>query len=160
MPHRLGQNISRLRQTSPRPAAELLPAPVGSRHWPTQAKILDLATGTGVIARQLATQGSDVMASDISGEQVRMASELARMQGLKIDFQVASADETQAADSSIDVVTTDQCFLYFDTPRVLASLQRWLKPDGMLVISHFSWPPEVDLVAKASEALILQHNRD
>ena len=87
-------------------------------------KVLDLATGTGVIARQLATQGSDVMASDISGEQVRMASELARMQGLKIDFQVAPADETQAADSSIDVVTANQCFLYFDTPRVLESLQR------------------------------------
>ena len=42
-------------------------------------KVLDLATGTGVIARQLATQGSDVMASDISDEQVRMASELAQM---------------------------------------------------------------------------------
>lgn len=121
-------------------------------------KVLDLATGTGVIARQLATQGSDVMASDISGEQVRMASELARMQGLKIDFQVAPADETQAADSSIDVVTANQCFLYFNTPRVLASLQRWLKPDGMLVISHFSWLPGVDPVAKASEALILQYN--
>ena len=98
------------------------------------------------------------MASDISREQVRMASELARMQGLKIDFQVAPADETQAADSSIDVVTAKQCFLYFDTPRVLASLQHWLKPDGMLVISHFSWLPEVVPVAKASEALILVHN--
>ncbi len=121
-------------------------------------KVLDLATGTGVIARQLATQGSDVMASDISGEQVRMASELAQMQGLSINFQVAPADETQAADSSIDVVTANQCFLYFDTPKVLASLQRWLRPKGVLVISHFSWLPGVDPIAKASEALILQHN--
>jgi SAM-dependent methyltransferase len=80
------------------------------------------------------------------------------MQGLSINFQVAPADETQAADSSIDVVTANQCFLYFDTPKVLASLQRWLRPKGVLVISHFSWLPGVDPIAKASKALILQHN--
>ena len=88
----MGQNISRLRQTSTRPAAELLPAPVGTRHWPTQAKILDLATGTGVIALQLATQGSDVMASDISGEQVRTASELARISPKTALNDAAQAD--------------------------------------------------------------------
>ncbi len=99
------------------------------RLWPLsiglpRQEVLDLATGTAAIARQPGTQGSNVIASDISGKQVRRASDLAQMQGLNIDFQVSQVDQTQAADSSIDVMTANQCFLYFDTPRVLASLQR------------------------------------
>ena len=38
------------------------------------------------------------------------------------------------------------------------NLIRWLKPTGSLVISHFSWLPDVDSIAKASEELILLHN--
>ena len=121
-------------------------------------RVLDLATGTGVIARQLAKQGCQVMASDIASEQVAMAEALAQNQGLNIEFQTASAENTQAPIQALDVVTANQCFLYFDTPAVVENLIRWLKPTGSLVISHFSWLPDVDSIAKASEELILQHN--
>ena len=40
-------------------------------------QVLDLATGTGVIARQFAEQGCQVMASDIAAGQVAMAKALA-----------------------------------------------------------------------------------
>lgn len=121
-------------------------------------RVLDLATGTGVIARQLAKQGSKVMASDISADQVQMASALAQSEGLQIDFQIAAAEETRADRFSLDAVTANQCFLYFDTEKVVANLQQWLQPEGVLVISHFSWLPGSDAIAKASEDLILQHN--
>jgi SAM-dependent methyltransferase len=120
--------------------------------------VLDLATGTGVIARQLAKQGCHVMASDIATGQVEMAKALAKEQGLSIEFQTASAEDTQAPPQSLDAVTANQCFLYFDTQTVVENLIRWLKPAGSLVISHFSWLPDVDPIAKASENLILQHN--
>ena len=40
-------------------------------------RVMDLGTGTGVIARHMAKQGCHVMASDISAEQVHMARALA-----------------------------------------------------------------------------------
>jgi SAM-dependent methyltransferase len=119
---------------------------------------LDLGTGTGVIARQMAAQGCEVVASDIAAESVAVAAELAKAADLQIEFQFAAAEDTEVTPQSIDVVTANQCFLYFDVERVLAKLTQWLKPDGVLVISHFSWLPNVDAIAKASEELILQHN--
>jgi 2-polyprenyl-3-methyl-5-hydroxy-6-metoxy-1,4-benzoquinol methylase len=74
-------------------------------------RIMDLGTGTGVIARQLAKQGCHVMASDISAEQIRMAAALAKSDKVRVDFQVASAEATHAPDHSLDVVTANQCFL-------------------------------------------------
>lgn len=93
--------------------------------------------GTSVIARQLAKQGSEVMASDIAADQVQMASALAKSGGLFIDFQIAAAEETRAHRYSLDAVTANQCFLYFNTENVVAHLQRWLKRVDVLVISHF-----------------------
>ena len=121
-------------------------------------RIMDLGTGTGVIARQLAKQGCHVMASDISAEQIRMAAALAKSDKVRVDFQVASAEATHAPDHSLLVVTANQCFLYFDPEQLVNNLRRWLKPDGVLVISHFSWLPAPGSVAAASEKLILQHN--
>ena len=83
---------------------------------------------------------------------------LAQNQGLNIAFQTASADDTQAPNQALDVVTANKCFLYFDTQSVVENLLRWLKPTGSFVISHFSWLPDVDPIARASEELILQHN--
>lgn len=120
--------------------------------------VLDLGTGTGVIARQMAKQGCWVTASDVSVEQIRMAAALAKSDGVQVDFQVASAEATHAPDRSLDVVTANQCFLYFEPEQMVKNMGRWLKPEGVLVISHFSWLPMAGSVAAASEKLILRHN--
>ena len=121
-------------------------------------QVLDLGTGTGVIARHIARQGCDVMASDISAQQIHMARALAKSDGVQVDFQTASAEATRAPDHSLDVVTANQCFLYFDTEQMVKNLSRWLRPCGVLVISHFSWLPTPGSVAAASENLMLQQN--
>ena len=120
-------------------------------------QVLDLGTGTAVIARHMAKQGCHVMASDISSKQIQIAKALAKSDGVKVDFQIASAEATRAPDHSLDVVTANQCFLYFDAEQMVNNLSRWLKPGGVLVISHFSWLPVAGSVAAASEKLILQH---
>lgn len=53
------------------------------------------------------------MASDIASEQVAMAEALAQNQGLNIEFQTASAENTQAPNQGLDVVTANQCFFVF-----------------------------------------------
>jgi len=122
--------------------------------------ILDIGTGSGVLARQFAGQGSRVTASDISEEQVAMARELARAQGLDIDWAVCRASELPYGDDQFDIVTACQCWWYFDHAKALAEIRRVLKPGGRLVICAFSFLPTEDAVVAASEKLVLKYNPD
>lgn len=119
-------------------------------------RILDLATGTGALARQFARQGAVVTGIDIAPEQVNAASRLARADGLDVRFAVASAERTGLSETSFDAVTANQCWLYFDRNRVLAEVRRLLARDGVLVVSYFNWLPLLDPVARASEQLVLK----
>jgi hypothetical protein len=56
------------------------------------------------------------------------------------------------------VATANQCWLYFDKVKAISELRRVLKPDGVLVTSHFSWLPRLDDIARRSEELVLQFN--
>lgn len=121
-------------------------------------KILDLGTGTGVLAREFAKNSCDVSAVDISKEQIAMASSLAKDDGVNINFKVSDANTLPFEDNSFDVVTANQCFLYFDKKKVIPEIKRVLKEGGVFSTSHFCWMPFLDKVAKKSEELILKHN--
>lgn len=121
-------------------------------------RILDLGTGTGVLARQFAQQGAVVAGIDISGEQIEAAKSLARAERVEVDFRVAPAEEPPFPDRSFDVVTANQCWLYFEKAKAIPQVKRLLDADGLLVLSYFSWLPRVDSVAAASEKLVLKHN--
>lgn len=120
--------------------------------------LLDLGTGTGVIARQMARQGCHVSGIDVSGGQITAARECAAQEKLTIAYEVAPAEDIPFSAGSFDVVTANQCWLYFDKPKVLAELKRVLKPGGVFVTSHFSWLPRIDPIARASEELVLKYN--
>lgn len=120
--------------------------------------ILDLGTGTGVLARQFAKQGCDVTGTDVSDEQVKMAETLANMENLSVVFKVIPTEEISFPHKKFDAITANQCFLYFDKKRTIPLIKDHLKNDGVLVTSHFSWLPLQDKIAYASEQLILKHN--
>lgn len=122
--------------------------------------MLDLGTGTGVLARQFARQGAAVSGVDISPEQIAMAGKLASDENLNVDFLVAPAESLPWQTATFDVATANQCWLYFDVHRMARELRRVLKPGGRLVTSHLSWLPRDDEIARASEALVLEHNPD
>lgn len=120
--------------------------------------ILDLGTGTGVLARQFARQEATVYGIDISENQLATAQHLAAVEGLTVAFHCAPAEATPFADAAFDVITANQCWLYFDKAKVIPEVKRMLRPGGILVTSHFSWLPRLDPVARATEALVIQHN--
>lgn len=122
--------------------------------------ILDLGTGTGVLARQFASQGAIVAGIDIATGQIEMARQLAEREQLDVDFQVGSAEKIPFPDNTFDAITANQCWLYFDKSLAIPEVKRVLKPDGVLVTSHFSWLPRLDPIAYATEQLVLQHNPD
>ncbi len=117
-------------------------------------RILDLGTGTGVLARRFAQQRARVAGIDISAGQITEARRLEPA----IDWRIEPAESTSFASASFDALTANQCWLYFDKPRAIAEARRLLGPDGLLVTSHFSWLPRLDVIARASEELVLRHN--
>ncbi len=121
-------------------------------------KILDLGTGTGLLARQFARRGAKVSAIDISKNQIKTAQELAQAEGLNIIFKTAPAEKIPFDDHLFDIVTACQCWLYFDHKRVIAEVKRALKPGGWLVTSHLSYLAPLDRVARETERLILKFN--
>lgn len=120
--------------------------------------LLDLGTGTGVLARQFSRQGAIVCGIDISEPQVVEANRLARQQGLNTEFLVASAENIPYPDDTFDAVTANLCWLYFDPRRAIPEVKRVLKKDGVLVTSHFCWLPRLDAIARATEQLVLEFN--
>ena len=123
-------------------------------------RVLDLGTGTGNLAREFARRGCTTIGIDISERQIAEARRLAADENLKIDFRVASAEQTCLPDHSLDAITASQCWLYFDRDRVVAETKRLLAPDGRLMTCHLAWLPRRDAIAKQTEDLILKYNPD
>jgi SAM-dependent methyltransferase len=121
-------------------------------------RILDLGTGVGFLATRFAQAGASVMGLDISVNQIAEARQTAARLGVPAEFIVASAEENGLPDSSFDVVTASQSWLYFDTTRMVPEVKRLLRPGGLLVTSHLYWLPREDAIAHASEQLVLKHN--
>ena len=61
---------------------------------PGQA-ILDLGTGTGVLARAFAQCGASVIGLDLAAEQIVVAQQLARQEHLDIQFVTCAAEEAE-----------------------------------------------------------------
>lgn len=121
-------------------------------------RILDLGTGTGLLARALARRGCVVTGVDLAAPQIEAAENLARRDGLEIDFRIAAAEQTGMPDAAFDVIVASQCWLYFDRPRMIAEVRRLLRPAGRLMTCHMCWLPREDPIARGSEQLILAHN--
>ena len=120
--------------------------------------VLDLGTGTGLIARNLAERGCNVSGIDISTKQINIAKTLSLADSLDIDFRVGKAEILPFENSSFDCVTSSNSWQYFHQNRTILEVKRILKPDGLLMISHFSWLPKLSQIAEASEKLALQYN--
>jgi len=129
-------------------------------HGLPNQRIIDIATGTGHLARRFAASGCSVAGYDIADEQITMAKSLAASDGVAAQFATAPAEAIPEPDRSADLISASQSWLYFDKPRVLDEAARVLRPGGALLICHFSFLPRLDPIVAASEAVVLAHNPD
>ena len=126
-------------------------------------RALDLATGTGYLARGLAQRGLQVTGLDVSADMLEAAKALDAAQGLHIDYMVGKAEETNVPAATFDLVTAATCWHWFDGAKATREVLRLLKRGGWLVICSLDWLPAKNpdggdnLVAR-TEAIVQRHN--
>lgn len=102
-------------------------------------RALDLGTGTGTIARGLAEFGLKVVGVDISPSLLAQAEDLAKSEGLTIEFLERRAEDCGFGTGRFELISAGQCWHWFDRPKVAAECRRQLVPGGRLLIAHLDW---------------------
>ena len=105
-------------------------------------KVLDIGTGTGVVAITAARAGAQVCALDLSPDLLVQARENARVaQYPDIEWIEGDAEHLPYPDSSFDVVLSQFGHMFAPRPDVVvAEMRRVLKPAGRVAFA--TWPPE------------------
>lgn len=120
--------------------------------------VLDLGTGTGTLARQLAARGCVVTGLDPSAPLLAEAARLATEDGVPARWVAGRAEATGLPDGAFDLVTAGQCWHWFDGPAAAAEVWRVLRPGGAVVVAHFDWIPLPGNVPARTERLIQAFN--
>jgi ubiquinone/menaquinone biosynthesis C-methylase UbiE len=113
--------------------------------------ILDIATGTGIVALNAAKIVGDagkVIGVDISSGMLSYAKQKLAAEGLKnVDFQEADAENLTFTDNSFDVILCSLAICYLtDIPTAFRQWHRFLKPRGILAFNAWAetaFPPSV-----------------
>jgi demethylmenaquinone methyltransferase/2-methoxy-6-polyprenyl-1,4-benzoquinol methylase len=107
--------------------------------------VLDVATGTGLVARELARKNVRVASLDQSEPMLRKGAEAIREAGLddRIRFLLGQAERLPFADETFDAVTFTYLLRYVDDPAAtIAELARVLRPGGVMAELEFSVPDD------------------
>lgn len=106
-----------------------------------QAKILDVACGTGNTAIPAARAGASVTGVDIAPNLLEQARDRAASEHLTVTFQEGDAEDLPFDDNSFDVVLTMFGAMFAPRPdRVAAELIRVCKPGGLIAMAN--WTPQ------------------
>ena len=99
--------------------------------------VLELATGTGLIAKNIVNAAAHIEASDTSAEMIREAKR--RNRSAKLYFSVQDMFCLPYADESFEVVIVSNALHIVPQPeKALAEIHRVLRDDGVLIAPTFT----------------------
>ena len=100
-------------------------------------QVLELATGTGLIARHIVRSADRIEATDASPKMIEQAKR--GVQSTKLHFSVQDMFHLPYADGSFDVVIVSNALHIVPEPeKALAEARRVLKDDGVLIAPTFT----------------------
>ncbi len=103
--------------------------------------VLDVGTGTGVVAITAARAGARARGLDLTPLLIEHARENARLAGLDVEFVEGDVEQLPYPDASFDVVVSQFGHMFAPRPdRAVAEMRRVLKPSGRIAFA--TWPPD------------------
>ena len=100
-------------------------------------QVLELATGTGLIAKHIVRSADHIEATDASQEMIEQAKQ--GVKSTKLYFSVQDMFHLPYADQSFNVVIVSNALHIVPEPeRALAEIRRVLKEDGILIAPTFT----------------------
>ena len=96
--------------------------------------ILDLGTGPGTLALELAPYAAEICAIDPEPQMLRIAGARAAMQGLELNLVLGDSFSLDPSIGTFDLVTIGRAFHWMDREKTLAMLDRIIKPGGGIAL--------------------------
>ncbi|SDD15896.1 class I SAM-dependent methyltransferase [Ruegeria marina] len=110
-----------------------------------EARVLDVACGTGVIARLVRDRvgpAGRVTGADLNPAMIAVARDRGPAGGLGIDYVVAPAEDMPFEDAAFDLLFCQQGIQFFpDKPAALREMRRVTAPGGRLVLTCWAGTP-------------------
>ena len=103
-----------------------------------ESLVLDIATGTGLIAREFFGKVKKVTGLDISPEMAKHA------EGCMDEIVFAPVEKLPFADNSFDAIVCRQGLQFAELDKAIPEIHRVLKPGGTVVLCHLTAHGETD----------------
>lgn len=122
--------------------------------WPANARVLDVAAGTGTFALTAADRAREVLATDFSMPMIERLESKCRARGIdNVLARVMDGQNLDLEDDGFDIVGSLFGLMFFpDHDRGLREMHRVLKPGGQAVVAIWAPPARVDLMCLLGEA--------
>ncbi len=117
-------------------------------------RLLDLGTGTGLLAREFARRGCLVTGVDFSARLLAVAQRANAGEVVRPRYLRLRAEATRLPAASFDVVAAGTSWHLFNRATAAREARRLLAPGGRLVIAHLDWHIAPGSVAAATLRLM------
>ena len=101
--------------------------------------LLEIATGTGIIALKLSDHIKKIIAIDIAPEMIKIAKEKCILNSINnIDFRIGDSCNLEFQDKTFDtIIASNVLHLLFEPDLALQEMKRVLKDDGQIIIPTY-----------------------